>query len=63
MSRAMEEIRNNVAFKTKVEDLINVMENFHVSAREALKVLGIPESEYDRYIAAIQRTQQPDIQA
>lgn len=63
MSRAMEEMRNDTAFKTIVADLVKIMESFHVSVHEALKVLDIPESEHDRYIVAIRRTQQPDIQA
>ncbi len=53
MCRAMEEMRNDAMFKTKVEDIIKIMKNFNVSAQEAMKALEIPESEHARYIAAI----------
>jgi len=57
MCRAMEEMRDETAektaFVTNVAALINIMENFHVSVHEAMKVLKIPEAEFERYIAAI----------
>ncbi|MBR3795150.1 MAG: hypothetical protein IKK34_03865 [Clostridia bacterium] len=53
MCRAMEEIRNDAAFKTRVEAIIGIMESFNVSVHDAMKALKIPESDYARYIAAI----------
>jgi len=53
MCRAMEEIRNDAAFMTRVEAIIGIMESFNVSVHDAMKALKIPESDYARYIAAI----------
>ena len=53
MCRAMEEMRNDTEFKTKVKDAIQIMKNFNVTAQEALKVLQVPETEYPRYMAVI----------
>ena len=53
MCRAMEEMRNETAFKTKVEAIIKIMKKFNVTVQEAMETLEIPESEYPRYIAAI----------
>lgn len=53
MCRAMEEMRNDTEFKTKVNAAIQIMKSFNVTAQEALKVLQVPEAEYPRYIAAI----------
>lgn len=46
-------MRNETVFKTQVKNLISIMEDFKVTVQEALKVLQIPESEHERYIAAI----------
>lgn len=58
MCRAMEEMRKETAektaFKTRLEALTNIMEAFKITVQEALKVLQIPESEHERYIAAIE---------
>lgn len=53
MCRAMEEMRNDTEFKTKVKDAIQIMKSFNVTAQEALKVLQVPEAEYPRYMAVI----------
>lgn len=53
MCRAMEEMRNNTEFKTRVNDAIQIMKSFKVTAQEALRVLQVPKSEYPRYLAAI----------
>ena len=53
MCRAMEEMRNNTEFKTRVNDAIQIMKSFKVTAQEALRVLQVPEAEYPRYLAAI----------
>lgn len=54
MCRAMEEMRNESVFKTQVKNLISIMDAFKITVQEALKVLQIPESEHERYIAAIE---------
>ena len=33
----------------KLEDIQNLMENLNLSAEKAMKALGIPESEYEKY--------------
>lgn len=57
MCRAMEEMRNKAAeqvtFRAKVDDAIQIMKSFKVTAQEALRVLQVPEAEYPRYLAAI----------
>lgn len=53
MCRAMEEMRNETAFKTKVDVIVKIMKNFNITVQEALKILEIPESEHARYLAAI----------
>lgn len=55
--RAKEEMRKETAektaFNTRLDVLIQIMKNLNVTIQEALKVLQIPESEHERYIAAI----------
>lgn len=53
MCRAMEEMRNDTEFKTRVSDIRNMVETFHLTIDEVLKAMKIPESEHARYIAAI----------
>lgn len=53
MCRAMEEMRNDTEFKTRVNDAIQIMKRFNVTVQEALKVLQVPDSEYARCMAAI----------
>lgn len=53
MSRAMEEMLNDTAFRTNVEAVMKIMKKFNVTAQEALNVLEIPETEHARYIAAL----------
>ncbi len=53
MCRAMEEMRNDTEFKTRVNDIRNMVETFNLSIDEVLKAMKIPESEHARYIAAI----------
>ena len=53
MCRAMEEMRNDTAFKTKVEVIVKIMKNFNITVQEALRILEIPEAEHPRYLAAI----------
>lgn len=53
MCRAMEEMRNDATFRAKVDAAIKIMKKFNVTIQEALNVLDIPESEHERYIAAI----------
>ncbi len=53
MCRAMEEMRNDTEFKTRVNDIRNMIETFNLSIDEVLRAMKIPESEHARYIAAI----------
>lgn len=53
MCRAMEEMRNDTEFKTRVNDIRNMVETFNLTIDEVLKAMKIPESEHARYIAAI----------
>lgn len=39
----------NGIIKGKLEDIINLMANLHMSIEKALNVLGIPEPEWDIY--------------
>lgn len=54
MCRAMEEMLNHTEFKTRVNDAIQIMKSLNVTAQEALRVLQVPETEYPRYLAAIE---------
>lgn len=54
MCRAIEEMRNNTEFKTRVNDAIQIMKSLKITAQEALRVLQVPKSEYARYLAAIE---------
>ena len=50
-------MRNKAAeqatFKAKVDDAIQIMKSFKVTAQKVLRVLQVPEAEYPRYLAAI----------
>lgn len=53
MCRAMEEMRNDTEFKTRLDDIRNMVQTFHLTVIDVLKAMKIPESEYERYIAAL----------
>ena len=53
MCRAMEEMRNDTEFKTRLDDIRHMVEAFNLSVAEVLKAMRIPESEHARYIAAL----------
>ena len=39
--------------KSRIESIRNVMQNLHLTAKEAMDVLGIPASDRKRYIAKV----------
>lgn len=57
MCRAMEEMRDQVAeqatFKTRLNDIRSMVENFNLTVNEVMNAMKIPESERERYLAAI----------
>lgn len=53
MCRAMEEMRNDTAFKTMLNAVRELMKNCGWTAKQALLNLNIPEQERPRYLAAI----------
>lgn len=53
MCRAMEEMRNDTEFKTRLADIRNMVEAFNLTVTEVLVAMKIPESEHARYLAAI----------
>ena len=53
MCRAMEEMRNDTEFKTRLADIRNMVETFNLAVVDVLEAMKIPESEHERYIAAI----------
>ena len=61
MCKALEDMKKNAAQKATeetrkaahLEDINNVMEAFHVSAEQAMKVLKIPESESSRFLSML----------
>lgn len=53
MCRAMEEMRNDTEFKTRLNDIRNMIETFNLTVNEVMNAMKIPESERERYLAAI----------
>ena len=49
MCKVMEDMRNDVEQRTKVEAIKNVMESFNVSSQQAMDALKIPVSEQAKY--------------
>ena len=53
MCRAMEEMRNETEFKTRLDAIRNMVETFNLALVDVLNALKIPESEHERYISAL----------
>lgn len=53
MCRAMEEMRNDTEFRTRLNDIRNMIETFNLTVNEVMNAMKIPESERERYLAAI----------
>lgn len=53
MCRMLEEMRNETEFETRLSDIKNIMEGANWSLAEVLKLLKIPESDYERYASVI----------
>ncbi len=53
MCRAMEEMRNDTEFKTRLDDIRNLIETLNMTVDEVLKAMRIPEAEHARYLAAL----------
>ncbi len=53
MCRAMEEMRNDTEFKTRLDVIRNLVETLNMTVDEVLKAMRIPESEHARYLAAL----------
>ena len=53
MCRAMEEMRNDTEFKTRLADIRNMVETFNLSVADVLNAMKIPESDHERYITAL----------
>ena len=53
MCRAMEEMRNDTEFRTRLNDIRNMIETFNLTVNEVMSAMKIPESERERYLAAI----------
>lgn len=53
MCRAMEEMRNETEFRTRLNDIRNMIETFNLTVNEVMSAMKIPESERERYLAAI----------
>ena len=53
MCRAMEEMCKDTEFKTRLVVIRNMVEAFNLTVADVLKAMKIPESEHERYIAAI----------
>ncbi len=54
MCRAMEEMRNDTEFRTRLSDIRNMIEAFNLAVNEVMNAMKIPESERERYLAAIE---------
>ena len=53
MCRAMKEMRNDTEFRTRLNDIRNMIETFNLTVNEVMSAMKIPESERERYLAAI----------
>jgi len=53
MCRAIEKMRNDTEFKTRLADIRNMVETFNLTVVDVLKAMKIPESEHERYIPAL----------
>ena len=54
MCKAMEEMRNETATATKLEDVKNIMETMKLSIEQAMDLIGIPESQRKHIIDKLQ---------
>lgn len=54
MCRAMEEMRNDTAFKTRLDDISMTMKKLGWTKEQALEFYEIPKSEYDKYLPLLQ---------
>lgn len=53
MCRAMEEMRNDTEFRTRLIDIQNMIETFNLTVNDVMNAMKIPESERERYLAAL----------
>lgn len=53
MCKAMEDMRNETAERTKIEDLKNLMETLKLTAQQAVDALKIPMDQQSSYIAKL----------
>ena len=53
MCKVMEDMRNETAKKTKIDDIKNVMESFGVSFEKAMESLKIPETLWGMYAGLV----------
>jgi NACalpha-BTF3-like transcription factor len=53
MCKVMEDMRNETAKKTKIDDIKNVMESFGVSVEKAMESLKIPETLWGMYAGLV----------
>ena len=54
MCKSMEEMRNETATATKLEDVKNIMETMKLSIEQAMDALKIPESQRNLMISKLQ---------
>ena len=55
MCKVMEDMRNEIAKKTKIDDIKNVMESFGVTIEKAMESLKIPVADRAIYAGIIQK--------
>ena len=53
MCKVMEDMRNEEAKKTKMDDIKNVMESFGVTIEKAMEALKIPVTQWDMYMGLV----------
>ena len=55
MCKAMEDMRNEVAEQTKLDDIKNIMATFGVSIEKAMEALKIPKSQWNTYMGLLEK--------
>ncbi len=54
MCRTMEEMRNDTAFKTRLDDIFMTMKKLGWTKEQALEFYEIPKSEYNKCLPLLQ---------